>query len=141
MDTKITQIEDLITRYKQLKAHLSNFEPKNTEHRQLVIKAIEIYIKKYIPPALHLIATDEEGNKLISINQVVGEQITGLGLNLLFDSKRQDLTRPSNEELNEVLEYAGREPTPQLRDDFWTAWLLRESKSCLKALINFLATN
>ena len=82
-------------------------------------------------PAMHLSHTDIDG--------AVGEQITGLGLGVLFDSERKDLSRPSDEEINEVFyELTELKPTQQLRDVFWTTWLVREAVSCIRKLCNFL---
>ena len=128
---KTTQIEDLITIDDKLQVYLTHLDFQNTKDRQLAIEVMEVYIRRYITPAMHLPHTDIDG--------VVGKQITGLGLSFLFDSRRKDLSRPSDEELDEVFdELVEQKATPQSRNDFWTAWLVREACSCIGTLCNFL---
>lgn len=134
MDTNNRQeieVENLIGLHSYLKNCLSKLDSKSSKHRRLVIKAIESYVKKYITPAMRLPDTTIDG--------VVGKEIEGLGLDFLFDSNRKYLTRPSDKEIDEVLEgLAEVRATPQLRNDFWTAWLVREAVICIMSLCNFL---
>ena len=134
MDTKNTteiKSEELIGLRSHLKDYLSKLDYRNPEHRQLAIKAMELYIKRYITPAMRLPDT--------TINGVVGKDITGLALGVMFDSQRKDLNRPNEEEIKEVFrDFFGHEATSQLREDFWTAWLVREAVGCLMKLRNFL---
>ena len=133
MDTKNTteiNAEELIGLDSHLENCLSKLDPKNTEHRRIAIKAMELYITKYITPAMYLPDT--------SIGGVIGNESLGFPFSVFFDSERQDLSRPNEEELTETLKMAVDEPTSQLRDDFWAAWLLREAVSCIMSLCNFL---
>ena len=133
MDTKNIkkiQAEELIGLRSHLKSCLSKLDYKNSSHRQLAIEVMELYIKRYIIPAMHLPDTTIEG--------VIGNESLGFPLSVFFDSERKDLSRPSDEELTEALKMAVDEPTPQLREDFWTAWLVREAVGCLMKLCNFL---
>lgn len=132
MVSKNIKVEDLITITEKLDEYLETMNSKNTEHRQLAIKAIEEYIKRYVSPALYLLPN-------ISLNKVLGKSITGLGLNFLFDSNRKDLSPPTNEEIDDVLIGLGKlEPTPELRRKFWDSWLADQSKTCIMGLCNFL---
>ena len=129
---KDIKIDDLITIYDKLDEYINNLDSKNSQHRQLVIKAIEEYIKRYVTPALYLLPN-------IDLNKVLGKSITGLGLNFLFDSNRENLNRPSDEEMDDVLiGLAKLEPTPELRQRFWDAWLVDQSMLCIIGLCNFL---
>ena len=134
MDTKSTteiNAEKLIGLRGHLKNRLSKLDYKNIEHRQIAINAMELYIKRYITPAMRLPDT--------TICGVVGKQIQGLALGVMFDSQRKDLSHPDEEELKEVFrDFFKHEGTPQLRDDFWTAWLVREAVACIGWLCNFL---
>ena len=130
-DVGEVKVEDLIAVEEKLDWDLEKLDSKNTEHRQLAVLAIETYIQRYVIPALYLANTN--------IGKVVGKEIQGLGLYYLFDSNRKDLNRPSDEEIDDVLiGLAERTPTPQLREDFWNAWLVREALGCIKGLCNFL---
>ena len=132
MDTRRIEAEDLITISKKLDEYLIYLDNKNTQHRLLAIKAIKEYIKRYVSPALYLSPNTD-------VNKAIGADVTGLGLDFLFDSNRENLSRPRNEEINDVLEGLGKlEPTPELRRRFWDAWLISESKSCIMGLCNFL---
>ena len=134
MDTKNKyniKVEELIGIRSHLKNCLSKLNSKNPKHRQLVIEAMELYIERYITPAMCLSDTTIDG--------VVGKQITGLALGVMFDSQREDLSRPNEEELKSVfIEFFKNEGTPQLRNDFWSAWLVREAVGCIGWLCNFL---
>ena len=133
MDTKNTkqiQVDDLIGLHSHLKICLQKLDCRNSEHRQIAIEAIELYVRKYITPAMYLPDTTVEG--------VIGDESLGFPLSVFFDSERKDLSRPSDEELTETLKMAVYEPTPQLKDDFWAAWLLREAVICIMSLCNFL---
>lgn len=130
-DDKEVKTENLITVRESLDKHIGNLNSKNSKHRQIVIQAIGAYIKRYVTPALYLPNTD--------IDEVVGKQITGLALGVMFDSRRKDLSRPDEKEIEEVFQdFFGNEGTPQLREDFWAAWLVREALSCIRKLCNFL---
>ena len=115
----------------RLDKYLKDFNANDTGHRYLAIKIMEAYIKKYETPALYLKDTD--------LNKIVGTQVEGLALGVMFDSQREDLSGPDEEEIKEVFrDFTGHEGTPQSRNDFWTAWLLRESRHCIAGLCNFL---
>ena len=133
MDTnKDIKIDNLITISEKLDEYLESLENKNPEHRQLAIRAIEVYITQYVTPALYLIPN-------IDLNTVLGKHITGLALGVAFDSERENLDRPSDEELDYVFkEVIQLKPTPERRQKFWDAWLVNQSKLCIMGLCNFL---
>ena len=129
---KDIKAEELIGLRGYLKNCLSKLDCRNIKHRQIVIEAIEEYIKRYVTPALYLLPNTD-------INKAVGAEITGLGLGVLFDSKREGLNRPSDEEIDEVFkELTELEPTPERRMRFWDAWLVRNALNCVTTLCNFL---
>ena len=130
-DIKNIKAEDLIGIDDYLEDKLSRLDHSNYEHRQIAIDAMELYIRKYISPAMYLPET--------TLDSVVGKEIGGLGLDFLFNSNRKDLSRPEDKEIDDVLEgLAKRTPTPRLRNDFWAAWLLENAVFCIKSLYYFL---
>lgn len=135
---KAIPIQDLITIDDKINQHLEDLDPKNAEHRQLLIEALKIYVEKYISPAYHLASLDEEGDKYIDLEDVIGAEIEGFILSALFSSKRKNLLRPSDEELDHILDCFVDTVTPELRNNFWIAWSAEEAISCLMKLCKFL---
>ena len=91
---------------------------------------MELYVRKYISPAMYLPDT--------TINGVMGISVEGLALGVMFDSQRKNLQRPEEEIKFVFRDCFKHEGTQQQRDDFWAAWLLREAVSCVGWIHNFL---
>lgn len=131
MDIKDIKAEDLIGIDDRLIDCLSALDCHNTKHRQIAIDAMEIYVRRYISPAMYLPDT--------TINGVIGRSVEGLALGVMFDQHIESLERPDEEMIKFVFkDCLKHEGTQQQRDDFWAAWLLREAVGCVRSLCNFL---
>ena len=137
------KVDDLITSYHKLHFYLRYIlNPKNTEDRQLAIKAMELYVKQYVMPALYLAtpceyASDRE-SLCVHLEEIVGRKFNESSMRLQVDFGREDIANPNDKEVAKIESFFSEAPTSGMIDDFWTACLANEARDNISHLTLFL---